>query len=320
MSILLNPHSLRSRSTPKRSTLWFAVYVFASLIGGALLAGLLLPGPLAAGSGFWHDFIQDHGPDRILRRIQTICAVVLAPWMLKKIGWEGFQDLGWQSSKSREARKADFWRWFLIGTLAMAGIFVTSLLSEIRVLNPFSAGRFFSSLVSGFLFTGLAVGILEETLTRGVLYRTLARTWTPWTAALVTSLIFAWAHFMKATPESFENGYFAIIHSSLFADFAKPTVPLKFLNMFAFGVVLCRLVQAHGDIWAAAGLHAAAVGCIKVFSKMTEFNPDTGYQSWIGGHSSKFDDGWLLFFVLLAMLCLLEWKRRNSAYSSRVHF
>jgi membrane protease YdiL (CAAX protease family) len=319
MSILLNTPS-RNHVSSSRSTLWFGCYFVTVMIGGAFLGGWLIRWGLQNGSGAWHDLIVEHGPARILRRFQTLCAVLLAPWMLKKIGWQGFRDLGWHSGQSRQTRKQDFVRWFLIGLLAMCSLFGVAVVSGARNFHGFSFWALSGSLISGFLVTGLGVGIIEETLTRGVLYRSLTRAWSPWPAAVISSLLFAWAHFMKATPESFEQGLLAIVHSSLFADFAKDAVPLKFLNMFLFGLLLCRLVQKNGDIWAAVGLHAAAVGSIKVFSKMTDFDKSFGYQSWIGGHSAKFDDGWALALILCLLLLLTAWQDRQPSSANRVHF
>ncbi|MDF3129126.1 CPBP family intramembrane metalloprotease [Kiritimatiellaeota bacterium B1221] len=320
MSILLNTASSHNRPASAASIGWFLGYFFTVMIGGALLGGFLIRLGLHGDGGLWQDFILEHGPARILRRFQTLCAVILAPWMLKKIGWGGITDLGWNSMQTRQERKRDFVQWFVLGCLGMIFVFSLALLSGVRNFNPFSFTVLISSLFSGFLITGIAVGFIEETLTRGVLYRSLAGVWTPWTAAIVSSLLFAWAHFMKATPESFEQGLGAIVWSSLFADFAKTAVPIKFFNMFAFGILLSRLVHHRGDIWAAVGLHAAAVGCIKMFSKMTEFDPAYGYRTWIGGHSSKFDDGWMLALVLVGLFCLTEWQYRNSlAPRSRVH-
>ncbi|WFB36551.1 type II CAAX endopeptidase family protein [Kiritimatiellota bacterium B12222] len=317
MSILLNPTS-SSRPSSLHSALWFMGYFLTVMIGGAILGGWLIRNGLHQESGFWFDFITEHGPARILRRFQTLFAVVLAPWMLQKIGWQGGGDLGWRSAQTREQRKNDFLVWLIIGIVTMNMVFVTSLWCGVRTFRPFDLGVLVKALLHGFLITGIGVGIIEETLTRGVLYRSLARAWSPWTAAIISSLLFAWAHFMKATPESFEQGIWAIVNSSLFDDFEKVAVPLKFLNMFAFGMVLCRLVKYRGDIWAAAGLHAAAVGCIKVFSKMTEFDPAYGYRSWIGGHSSRFDDGWVLTLTLFIMLGVIELYYRHPASRSRV--
>lgn len=319
MSILLNPPS-RSQLSTSRSALWFGLYFIMVMVGGAFLGGWLIRLGLQAGEGLWYDVIAEHGPARILRRLQTLCAVLLAPWMLKKIGWQGFRDLGWHSTQSRQARKQDFFRWFLIGLFAMGLLFGLALLSGGRVFKPDSFWMLIGSMISGFLITGIGVGIIEETLTRGVLYRSLARAWSPWSAAIISSLLFAWAHFMKATPESFEQSLLAVVDASLFADFANAVVPLKFLNMFLFGLILCRLVQKNDDIWAAVGLHAAAVGAIKVFSKLTEFDRDYGYRSWIGGHSAKFDDGWMLALILCLLLILVIWQQRNPSPSRRVHF
>jgi hypothetical protein len=122
MSILLNTPS-RNHVSSSRSTLWFGCYFVTVMIGGAFLGGWLIRWGLQNGSGAWHDLIVEHGPARILRRFQTLCAVLLAPWMLKKIGWQGFRDLGWHSGQSRQARKQDFVRWFLIGLLAMCSLF-----------------------------------------------------------------------------------------------------------------------------------------------------------------------------------------------------
>jgi len=323
MSLLLQTRSRSNPITPLSSATWFACYFITVMIGGAILGGILIRVGIQSDSGFWHDFILEHGPARILRRFQTLFAIFLAPLMLKKIGWGGVRDLGWSSRQLRVERKQDFIRWFTIGLVSMCILFTISLLSGVRDWKAFSAGTLIVAIFKGFLITGIGVGIIEETLTRGVLYRSLARAWLPWIAAIVSSLLFAWAHFMKASPESFEQGVGAIVMSSLFADFAKQAVPLKFLNMLAFGIVLSRLVFHRGNIWAAVGLHAAAVGAIKVFSQMTDFVKEAGYHPWIGGHSSRFDDGWMMTLLLFSLFCLVEFGNRysgsTSASTSRVH-
>jgi len=319
MSILLDPPTLTRRTTGGKSALWFSMYVAAVLIGGACLGGLLIGRGLEQGEGFWFRLIDTHGSSRVLRRIQTLLAVALAPWMLRAVGWPGIRDMGWNSDQSREERKLDFFRWFGIGLLVMGAVFAVSFATGVRQWEGLPWWPSTRVLIRSFLITGIGVGFIEETMARGVLYKSLARAWTPWTAAVVSSLLFSWAHFMKATPESFIEGPGAVVLSSLFAEFAIPVVPLKFINLFAFGMVLSRLVQHRGDIWAATGLHAAAVGCIRWFGAHTEFNTDTPYQPWIGGHSSKFDDGWLLTFCLLLILLAIEWRQRNPG-SSRVRF
>lgn len=320
MSILLDPPPLTRRTTPGRAAFWFALYFTMIIVGGVLVGAFVIRLGLHAESGWWFDFIETQGPARILRRFQTLLAIVLAPWILKKMGWRGFRELGWNSEQSRADRYRDFWLWYGIGFLTMVTIFTVSLLTGVREWHPFSLSRWLGSVFKAFLVTGIGVGIIEETLTRGVLYRTMEKAWTPWVGAGVSSVLFAWAHFMEATRASFDQSVWAVLSSALFSEFSDPVVPLKFLNLLAFGLVLSRLVYYRGDIWAAVGLHASAVGCIRWFTHQSTFNLDIPYQRWIGGHSSKFDDGWLLTLLLLLLLSGIEWVYRSPSSSRRVHF
>lgn len=309
MSILQDPPLLPRRTSTLNSALWFTAYVLTAIVGGAVLGGWLIPMGLEADSGLWHDLLEDHGAPRVLRRLQTLLAVLLAPWMLKNIGWQGKNDLGWNSAQPRSKRRSDFWVWFCVGTAVMSAIFGTSILLGVRMWREVTVSALMISFITSFTIRGIGVGIIEETLTRGVLYRSLARAWTPWCAAVISSIVFAWAHFMKADPESFRSGIGAVVGSSLFSDFSTAAVPVKFLNMFLLGLVFCRLVHGRDDIWAAVGLHASAVGAIKFFSSCTEFDREVPYQLWIGGHSSKFDDGLLLTGVLMMLLIVIESRR-----------
>ncbi|MDA3872476.1 MAG: CPBP family intramembrane metalloprotease, partial [Kiritimatiellae bacterium] len=231
--------------------------------------------------------------------------------MLKKIGWKGFRDVGWNSDQSRGERYRDFWIWYGIGLLSMASIFAVSLFTGVREWDTISLSSWVGTSFKAFLVTGIGVGIIEETLTRGVLYRTMEKAWTPWVGAGVSSLLFAWAHFMEATRASFDTSIWTVLSSSLFSEFSNPVVPLKFLNLVVFSLVLSRLVYYRKDIWAAVGLHASAVGLIRWFTNQSSFNQKIPYQSWIGGHSSKFNDGWLLTLVLVLLLLGIEWVYRR---------
>lgn len=303
MSILYQPDALRRRTDPLPAALWFALYVVVVIAGGALLGAFLVRLGLNADSGFWHDFVERHGGARITRRVQTGVAVLLGPWLLGKIGWRGFHDLGWESQRSGATRLRDLFRGMGLGFGVMGILFGLALTLGAREWDPEPNRPWILSIFVGFLVTGLGVGIIEETLTRGVLYRSMARCWTPWTGAGVSSAVFAYAHFLKPTPESFEAGLFAVLGSSLFDEMQNPHVPLKFLNMFLFGLALCRFVQRRGDIWYATGIHAAAVGLIKFVSDQTRIVGDR--IPWFG-HSAKFDDGWLLTLLLLGILVGVE--------------
>jgi membrane protease YdiL (CAAX protease family) len=320
MSILIQPDSWRNRQDPLRAARWFGVYVFVALVGGAVLGALLVRYGLSQEEGFLSSLVENHGGSRITRRVQTILAVLLAPWMLKQIGWQGLSDIGWDNPHhSTESQRRDLYRGFAMGLIAVGGIFALAMLAGARTWEPSTAGAWTVSLLTSFLITGLGVGLIEETLTRGVLYRCMARCWGAWAAAVISSLIFAYAHFLKAQPESFEAGVWPAVVSSFvdglrYEGFAF----LKLLNMFLFGILLCRLVARRGDIWYAVGLHASAVGLIRVVSRQTTI-ADFPRNPWFG-HSAKFDDGWLLTLILLVLIVAVDTVRSRSRESSRVHF
>ncbi|MCC5845059.1 MAG: CPBP family intramembrane metalloprotease [Verrucomicrobia bacterium] len=320
MSILIQPGSWRNRQDPVQAAWWFGFYVVAALVGGAFLGAFLVRYGLSQEEGFVSSLVENHGGSRITRRIQTVVAVLLGPWMLKQIGWQGLSDLGWDNpQRSAEAQRRDAYRGFALGLISVGGIFALAMISGARAWEPFSLGSWIGSILSGFLITGIGVGILEETLTRGVLYRSMARCWGAWTGAVVSSLIFAYAHFLKASPESFEAGVFAAVQSSFLDGLRMEQFGfLKLLNMFLFGILLCRMVARRGDIWYAVGLHASAVGLIKVISRQTTI-AEIPRSAWFG-HSAKFDDGWLLTLVLMVMIVVVDSVRSPSRESSRVHF
>lgn len=319
MPILLEPPPLTRRARPLPAAGWFAVYLLAVIVGGALVGGWLLHRAMLAESGFLYSLAEDFGASRLVRRFQTVLAVVLAPWLLKKIGWRGANDLGWNSDQTRAERRRDLVRWFAIGLVLMGGLHLLALFIGVREWRTFTVAGAMVQLIPTFLVTGLGVGILEETMTRGVLYRSMARVWTSWGGAVVSSGVFAWVHFLEAGEASFLQGPVAVLTSSMVDEFAEAHTLLKFFNLFLFGLVLCRLVRWRGDIWAAVGLHAAAVGAFKWFSRLTVIHRDVDFVVWLGGHSSKFDDGWALSVVLLMLLIVNEGVQASRPAKVRVN-
>ncbi len=298
--------TLPSPSQPKglRSFGWFLLYFCAVIAGGGLLGAWLAKAGLAMDTGFWHELCADN-PARIVRRVQTVLAVLLAPWMLRRIGWRGFRDLGWTAGGAPDRRWRDAGWAALTGAAIVCGLYLLSLEAGARTARPLTPAAFALSVAGGILLTGVGVGVIEETLTRGVLYRSMARAWTPWTGALVSSGLFAAAHFMKATRESFAGSAWEVFVSSWVDGFAKPDIPYKFLTLFLFGILLCRLVRHRGDIWAAAGLHAGAVGVMRVVGQNSDANFSYPLNPWIS-RNAKFDDSLLLSLLLLGMILVLE--------------
>jgi|SRR6185295_6636987 len=142
------------------------------------------------------------------------------------------------------------------GTLALLGSWLSLLfalpasLAVVRIQGvdaaftagpawwPFSPGRLLVFLLLGFLIQGG----LEEWAVRGYVYRALKDRWPPWTAALVSSLLFS------------------LLHA------ANPGVSaVALLNIVLAGMVLAALVERSGSLWSATLAHGVwnfAVACL----------------------------------------------------------
>lgn len=310
--------SWNSARHPWRTAGWFAAYVLISIVAGGLLGAFLVRWGMEQEQGVWFRLIEHSGGPRVMRRIQTLTAILLAPWMLRKIGWRGWSDLGWSSSQSGADRWGDARRGYGLGLVMVGILFGASLAFGVRDWRVFSISSWMMMFFKDVLITAIAVGILEETFARGVLYRTLARGCTAWVGALVTSMLFAYVHFLKVRPGRFEEGVVAAVQSSLFETLQLEHGGLKFLNLLLFGVVLCRMVYHRGNIWMAVGFHAGAVGIIKLSMRQTEVADRAVRNPWIG-HASSFDEGWLMTVLLLLLLfCGELFPRKSSGAGSRV--
>lgn len=103
---------------------------------------------------------------------------------------------------------------------------------------PFSPVPLLLALLIGFVLQGG----LEELIIRGYIFHTLRERWRPWSAALVSSVLFALLHLGNP-------------------DVSVPAL----LNIVLAGMVLAALVERTGSLWSATLAHGAwnfAVACL----------------------------------------------------------
>lgn len=308
MSILLDPPTLTRRSTPGKAVFWLMFSV-------VLILGLGLAGTFALMSRG-----MDLEPTVVFRRIQVLLALVMAPLVLKKTGWTGLRDVGWSSGQTRGDRKRDFLLCFAIGLAFSLGIAFFSVSRGLLVWTPLQgwqvAGWFFREVV----FFGVIMMVLRETVVRGVLFRTLSRVWNPWAAAAGVSTVMAWGLAAVIEHSRFEQGPGAVLHSILFAPFSSVESFRIFLAGLVLGMMLCRLVHRKGDIWAAAGLHAAMdIGLNRMTAPSgTTDDPAAALKS--GFRFLAAERLWFLMGLLL-LWGWIEWQNRRKLTSyGRVHF
>lgn len=305
MAVLQQPSTIDPTPPAWETALVFAFFVFLSLVGGSVLAWVLVD------AGWVDGLVEKFGAPRVMRRVQTLVAIVLAPWLLKRVGWRGLRDIGWRCDQGCPRPGKDFVRGFGLGILLLGGLMLVSISLGLREwdLGKNAPADAIRKVLTGFLVTGMIVGVLEETFSRGVLFRSLARCWGVFASAAVTAGVFAYVHFLKARPEAFDNGVIAVITSSLFDGLADGNrVGLQLLNLSLLSVALCIIVHKRGHIWMAVGFHAAVVGMIRSNTVLAEQVGAAGF--WFG-YQGNFTDGAMCTLWLLALIgwVSVSWKR-----------
>ena len=293
---------------------------FSLLFSGVLT--LLLHARMAGSESLIGAWVREE-PHRFMRRLMTLLAVLGAPVLLKVAGWRGWRDCGvlpegsvWNPGHAlRESVTG-----VLLGLCTLTPLVALSVLSGQRAWSPHESAIW---LAMGLVVLRSAiVGLFEEVVARGVLFRVLARAWTLWPAMLVSSALFAYLHFFKASPGVFSGdvswwGVLEVIESSFRNVGLTEDVTIRFINLTLMSMVLCLMVARSGTIWMAAGTHAGWVFVKFSNRKLTVDNGAAVDALWIG-HRSDATDG-LLTTCILALLLVVWWglmRRRNDGLAT----
>ncbi|HEY5297957.1 MAG TPA: CPBP family intramembrane glutamic endopeptidase [Verrucomicrobiae bacterium] len=162
-------------------------------------------------------------------------------------------------------------------------------------------GTIFSAIVAAAI-----VATLEEILFRGGIFGGLRR-FIYWPFALViSSVIFALVHFLQRgeiTGAITWHSGLELLPQMLrgFADF-HALVP-GFFNLTLVGILLGLAYQRTGNLYFSIGLHAGWIFWLKTYGAFTTGSAPA--QIWFWG-SGKMIDGWLAFFVLIAVLFVFK--------------
>ncbi|MBP7828415.1 MAG: CPBP family intramembrane metalloprotease [Kiritimatiellae bacterium] len=258
------------------------------------------------------------GPEKVTARCLQGFLILLLPWLIKRLGWRGWHDLGFSAEDSPAARPGfqQLGRGLVFGLLTMGVVVVAMTSAGARMLEP---ARLWNLNPLNLLFyaaAALAVGFFEEALARGILFRVPARIWGALPAAAVGSVLFSLAHFADVDPAAFRYAsYWTSVAAVVKSLLAKPEITGEFavraLNLALLGGVLCAFVARTGTIWFAIGAHAAWVFVIRLNSLLTAHVPGSGGGWWGGLKSDGTDSPWTLA-IMAAMLAAALWWPRSS--------
>lgn len=301
----------------------------ASLAVGAYLAGTFVLAALAAVSivrlmphapDELARAILRKGPDKVMNRCLQVFLVLLLPWLLRRLGWRGWHDLGYSGEDRPAARPglSQLGRGVLFGLLTMGAVALAMSAAGARAFVADRGWNLNPLMLAVYAFSALAVGFFEETLARGILFRVPARIWGALPAALVGSVLFALAHFVETDPVAFErSGFWPAVASVLKSTRALPSLSVeegvRLANLALLGGVLCAFVARTGTIWFAIGAHSGWVFAIRLNGLLTTRVPESGGGWWNGLRADGTDSPWTMLIMASMMAAAAWWPRRRPA-------
>ncbi|MGH8295574.1 MAG: CPBP family intramembrane glutamic endopeptidase [Steroidobacteraceae bacterium] len=211
-----------------------------------------------------------------------------------------------------------------IGVITMAAVAASMMalgLLDFRKAAGYGAGAL-ASLIGKRLASGLAVALIEETALRGAMYAGIQRESGAAIAVALTSVIYAWTHFLgsfhiPAAQVSAWSGV-ALLHGTL-QSFDHPlAIADAFLCLTAVGVVLALVRSITGNTAAGMGLHAGWVWVMLVVHGLARPNRASPLSFLLSRHDGF--TGWLVLgwtVVLGFGLSRFYIRRQGRLRSSR---
>ncbi|MCX7722617.1 MAG: CPBP family intramembrane metalloprotease [Verrucomicrobiae bacterium] len=192
-----------------------------------------------------------------------------------------------------------------LGSGTVLAVASLALVTGARTLEPSLAGTAWVLKLAGITATAAVVAVLEETLFRGALFGALRKVWHWWFALVVSSLLFATAHFVQSGrvqgPIGWLSGFVVLGH--MFEGFLqfKRIAPML-INLWLVGAILCLGFQRTGSLHFPIGLHAGWVFMLKLYGWLTVQAEHANTALW---GTRKLVDGWVVLPVLIVLYIVL---------------
>ena len=211
-----------------------------------------------------------------------------------------------------------------LGVLTMAAVAASMValgLLDLHQAAGYGAGGL-AALIGKRLACGLAVGLFEETALRGAMYAGIQRESGTALAIALTSVIYAWTHFLgsfhiPAAQVSAWSGV-ALLGGTL-QSLAHPLgIADAFLCLTAVGVVLALVRSITGNIAAGMGLHAGWVWVMLVVHGLSQPDRASPLAFLLSRHDGF--TGWLVlgWTVPLGLGLARFYTRRRSKRGSEL--
>ncbi|MBI2992853.1 MAG: CPBP family intramembrane metalloprotease [Gammaproteobacteria bacterium] len=293
-----------------------ALILFVTVIAGAVLAGAMLAYPswLAA------SIFTEARFEKVITRSSAISALIASLIYLRATG-------GWSLDGIGLATRSRAWRGPLLTGMATGATLIFGmevLLLSLGVHEPEAGSDFgFAALAAQAglaLMAGILIGFIEEILFRGALYGAAERAMGATAATLLTSAVYAAAHYLKypAPPPGEAIGWLTWIklYPTALNWFYYRSVYDAMAALFLLGVLLCVLRRHFGHIYTGMGLHAGIATALLMVKYATDHVRGAPWSFLV----SRYDNyqGWLAAAVLLtAIVALTVIDRHRGAATTQ---
>ena len=278
------------------------------LLGGALLAPWLFELVQCLTRWHWCPPSLVDAPFRRIHHRALLLVAVGALWpLLRAVGIVSWRELGL-------VRRADWWRhvgWGVgLGCLSFAAVggLLLALGTRRWETNWYEVG----GRLGGFAISAVVVALVEEVLFRGGLQGALTRAQGLTVAIVVTSAVYASAHFLKpnavdipAAAVGWASG-FQYSAKVLGVAFRSPADWEGLVTLFLAGTVLSVARVRTAALYLSIGVHGGWVFTQKTFSFMTH---TAGPPVWWGG--GDLVDNLLVWPLLIGLLGVVVWLTRT---------
>ncbi|MDP2990900.1 MAG: CPBP family intramembrane metalloprotease, partial [Kiritimatiellota bacterium] len=186
------------------------LFLTAGIWLASALAVLIMNGAHAWG-GVAGAYLIEEGAAKVMRRCLLGFSIAFLMIFLWRAGWRGWKDCGFTTTDpdwSWRPWHAGLLNGIILGILTMGMVATLTTLAGIHRLYITLSLTSILTKVGTLLLSALVVGFFEETVVRGILFRVLARIWRAWPAAVLSSLVFAVAHFIEPANEAFSGASF----------------------------------------------------------------------------------------------------------------
>lgn len=270
-----------------RTFAWFLLLIVFSL---ACMAAFTYPAWLLLHPHFSFPF------HRIGERIGMLGFLLGFVLIARRLRLADRASLGFAAPRRRYIRELALA--LVIGAITMCA--VVGSMAALGLLDWQEASRYgagaLAALIAKRLLSGLAVGLIEETALRGAMYAGIARESGALTAIVLTSIVFAFTHFLgvfhippaAVTPWS----GLALLGGTLRAFDHPLAIADAFLCLTAVGAVLALVRSITGNTAASWGLHAGWVWVMLVVHALAQPNRSAPLQFLLSRHDGF--TGWLV--------------------------